>query len=256
MEDLRVKNISTNLQACDLQNTFISFLDSDDFLHPMAFQNFMKTYKQTKSDIIRGSEIFINRYGEPINKYQTKAPKFSTMTICDFLAQTKMKYFVFNATNCLVKAEIFKQVRYPEGIINEDMSFGFDLLLHSHRISFCNFITYYHRIRSGSISHPSTFLNQHSALLLEKTFIFQINYLLSLLQQNRQAPYAPLIQNTLKVAATSLIINILYKDPQSKKRLKPFLIHTGIKAKLCYLFPKSYRFLRKIKYRLYHKVKC
>ncbi len=168
-----------------------------------------------------------------------------TISTTDFLASLQTSYFVFNATNCLIKNHIFANgLRYKEGIINEDMEFGFELLLKAKNIIHSSTITYHHTIRHGSISHPSSFINKHSEQIFYKTYYSQLNYLKNLQSLYKNAPFNSLITKTIHSSASSGIINLLYKNPKNKKQVRIFLPYASIKAKLCYLFPRIYSFLR------------
>lgn len=232
------------------ESSFFAFLDSDDALDIAAIQKFFNLYQTSKADIIRGKGIFMDEEGCLTHYIPSSITPNQPIKTTDFLASLQTSYFVFNATNCLIKSHIFADgLRYREGVINEDMEFGFELLLRAKSIAHTNTITYYHTIRHYSISHPSSFLNIHSEKTFYQTYYSQLNYLKALQSLYKNAAFEHLINKTLRSSASSGIINLLYKNPKDKKQVKVFLPYASIKAKLCYLFPRIYSFLRYFYYK-------
>lgn len=236
------------------RSEFLTFLDSDDLFTTTAIEKMFSCYRETQADIVSGHSIRIYEDGRIMRcKKPQKFPSGAMRTV-DYLSCVRTQYFVFNATNCLIQSAIFEQLRYPEGVINEDMEFGFELMLKAKTIAKCNAVTYHNRLRYGSISHPSSFLLGHCDELFYKTYRSQLHYLEKLKSQYANAPFYPLILRTLRASASGAVVNLIQKNPEDKQRLQVFLPYASYKARLCFYFPRLYRILRAWWYNFRHSV--
>lgn len=120
---------------------------------------------------------------------------------------------------------------FVEGIINEDLIFGFQCVLDAPKICFFNGI-YHYRNREGSISHPKTFERNGSALIF-KSLVTNFRFLLPLSHQARYTSIKPLITNCMKGAAQGSIWRWI-KDPSlsSKDALRELVPYADYRSKL------------------------
>lgn len=138
-----------------------------------------------------------------------------------------------------------KKLRFIEGIINEDLPFGFEVFRNVQVIGFFNDWIFY-RQREGSTSCPKTF-SKHPNTLLFRSYKTNCDYLFSLLQRKDLDLIYPLIQRCLKSCAWMPIVCWI-KDNSlcQKEELLPLLSYVGWKKKCAFYLPFLARIWMKI----------
>ncbi|ANV98208.1 hypothetical protein BBW65_05070 [Helicobacter enhydrae] len=136
-------------------------------------------------------------------------------------------------------------LRFIEGIINEDLIFGFQLFLAADKISFFDGVFLY-RQRQGSISCIETFW-KHPNDLIFKSYQTNCNYLLSLLDQQELIAIHPLVKRCLKSCAQAPVSCWLENPTLAKKQdLARLLPYAKLKTRLAYHFPFIAKYVQKL----------
>lgn len=130
---------------------YVSFIDSDDFIHPKMIQILLTAC------IEYASEIAICGYKDVIDDNPTmgiencaKYTTFSSEEAFDGFLENRDGNFVV-AWNKLYSKNLFNDLRYPKGKIHEDCFTTYRLLLRAKKVVYVDKILYFYRYRPGSI---------------------------------------------------------------------------------------------------------
>lgn len=132
------------------QGDFISFVDSDDWLDLDTYECFVESMRKYKVDCVTGCcHVVIDRDGKldyrPVTERKT--------TIKTQLGAMKSVLVDGSAIwNRLFKKEVFEELRFPVGRINDDEYTVLRAYASCDRILFLSRPTYYYRIRKNSIT--------------------------------------------------------------------------------------------------------
>ncbi|MBQ7861541.1 MAG: polysaccharide pyruvyl transferase family protein, partial [Clostridia bacterium] len=131
---------------------YISFVDSDDMLHPYFMSYLLKLCKENNADIaqcdflmVRGEEdILPPQKVEYVHVFEPKEMLAKT-----YMGFESVRYIV--AWNKLYRRHIFDEIRFPEGKIHEDSYTTHKLFWESKRIAISNQYLYWYLQRADSI---------------------------------------------------------------------------------------------------------
>ena len=163
LKDNRIKVIhQQNQGAAVARNTglenatgeYIVFVDSDDFINEKMIEKLYIALKQTDSDLSICNFKYTSENGKEIDLKETdiKNEVLYTEEIIDKLFQNNNCGYIV-IWNKMYKKDLWKQIRYPVGVIYED-----EAVIH-HIFSKCKKVAtipdelYYYRQVSGSIMH-------------------------------------------------------------------------------------------------------
>ena len=141
---------NTGIQAAN--GAFYTFIDSDDWVEPCMIENLLKLLERYGADVaccnfdkcegnLRGKVHKVTMHGEIV--YTQKQAKE-----CFMLENGFMCY----AWNKIYKANIFENLRFPEGMLYEDITTTYKVIEMSNKIVFCDDCYYHYRIRESSIT--------------------------------------------------------------------------------------------------------
>lgn len=160
-EDKRVKVLSKenggastarNAGIDSARGNYIMFVDSDDYVSEIICESLYIKLKQQQADIAicRMEKIEKDRI------YPTRLWDYSeNMVVMN--RRTALQEFFMDKIDCgpchkLFSAEVIKQIRFPEGVINEDFVFVYRVLLNANRIVFFSDILYHYCFRENSVT--------------------------------------------------------------------------------------------------------
>lgn len=149
---------NAGLEIC--KGNYISFVDSDDFLEKNAYEILIEDIQTKNVDVVRFEHV---RYRDGV---VIKNKNIGIEKIYDREDLLEC-YFYYKEDICgavwdkLYRAELFDDIRFPEGINSEDYYVNLQVYLNIKKMYYNNKPLYYYRLRDGSITRESS-LNKHS----------------------------------------------------------------------------------------------
>lgn len=136
------------------QGKYIGFVDSDDYIEKDMYEVLLKNLEDNDADIsICGYyDCYQNK------KVKSNLDEFRIMNTEEAIEY--LKYMLPVAWNKLYKKEVFENVRYPVGKLNEDTFIIMDLLIASNKIVLTG-EPKYNYVRRGSSITKNSFNSKH-----------------------------------------------------------------------------------------------
>lgn len=237
---------------------FLAFVDSDDYVAEDYILRMIDKIQKNDVDIVACSYYDISEDGQILGKIQSTDRILNEKNFWDDIyinVKATPTYGV--AWNKLYKRNIFENLRYRKGILNEDDDIIYDVI-HGRNMFMIDDLLYYYRQRQGSIMDQmkKTFNIERIELIYRRLDKFQEN------EQLEYLPYvlleiAAVIINGLAISVDNVerkqCYNQLDELKIQKKRVRKMGVKTPIKLylKFClYLkLPRFSAFLKKIKMR-------
>ena len=145
---------------------YLTFVDSDDFLHPEMYESLLQNLKEGDADIAVCSFIMVRDHADVSDRGDYKTKIFSNIEALEL-------FFTFSAINMTVvwnklfKKSLFDQLRFPMDSIREDEAVLYRLIYNSRRISITSRFMYYYFQREDSFVHVK---NAGKEICLADTF--------------------------------------------------------------------------------------
>ncbi|MBP3831623.1 MAG: glycosyltransferase [Clostridia bacterium] len=146
---------------------YIAFLDSDDYVDCNMYEEMYSLAKKENADMLECDFIWEWEYGKKIfdkrREYKTK--------------EEMMKKPRVVAWNKIYKREIINKykIRFPEGLIYEDMEFFYKLLPHLNKVSYINKYFVHYIQREDSITNKQTQKVEDIFKILDNIFDYYID---------------------------------------------------------------------------------
>ena len=146
---------------------YIAFLDSDDYVETNMYEEMYNLAKKENADMVECDFIWEWDYGKKIfdkrREYKTK--------------EEMMKKPRVVAWNKIYKRKIINKykIRFPEGLIYEDMEFFYKLLPHLNKISYINKYFVHYTQREDSITNKQTQKVEDIFKILDNIFDYYID---------------------------------------------------------------------------------
>ena len=226
-KDNRIKVIhKTNGGLSDARNAglniaageWISFIDSDDWIEPTMYEVLLNLAQNFDSQISVGGvadEIYEN--GKIITVKTTNSIVSSPYVLSR--TQAMQKYFLgsWSAWDKIYRREIFDNIRFPVGEINEDEAIVLQILENASNISYTNQVFYHYIKRPESITttsfHPKklawyyhckanlSFIKENYPSLTEyaekRYFSSILFFLIMISRENDQSQYSDILTELL-----------------------------------------------------------
>lgn len=170
----RNAGIEYAMKSGDPEHDWISFIDSDDFVHPRYTEYLYNCAKEYKTD------ISLCYYFETIHsQVSANHPSFhhECFTPEEFFCNHHTKAILACAK--LYRLFLFENIRYPIGKIHEDQFTTHQLLFQCNRIAVVPEHLYYYYQREDSIMHTSwssKSLDELDALYAQMNYLLQHNF--------------------------------------------------------------------------------
>lgn len=127
---------------------YVAFLDSDDYVEKNLYELMYKKALQENSDMVECDFIweYYGKNGEIVKRKKDKRKNFKTLN--QYVKNARVV-----AWNKLIKKQIIDDfnIRFPEGLIYEDIEFFYKLFPHLNKISYVNTYGIHYVQRNGSI---------------------------------------------------------------------------------------------------------
>lgn len=145
------RNVALDIAKGD----YISFVDSDDIIDLKFIENMLEILEREQVECVFCA---FQRFRDSIDvEYDIKEKQEETLfgreALLEILYQNNDTIFSVAAWNKLYKRDIFEKIRYPEGLINEDLAVIVDVLNEVEKISWTSYVGYYYRVTEASITN-------------------------------------------------------------------------------------------------------
>lgn len=130
---------------------FIGFVDSDDWVSHDMYEYLYNLIWEYNCDIAKCESLTV-RDSDSIESYIDHEEKIQLMTSNDAIRRLIETSKMLSVCNRIYKRELFNNVRFPEGKINEDFVSSYHLFSRSNSIVVSNKQKYFHYLRHGSIT--------------------------------------------------------------------------------------------------------
>lgn len=167
---------------------YISFIDSDDWIHPLFFEKLLAQQERTDADIVACTIHFFSddhKIDEVWPRIEQDYVYQRKEFIENFFPDVK-RVIMPSVCNKIFKRSIFSSVRFPLGKKYEDAYVQLDIYNNAHKIVVMNTTLYEYRKRNGSITDT----------ISDKSYLDQLEFSIRHFKYfvanglNRQADYA------------------------------------------------------------------
>lgn len=136
---------------------YVAFVDSDDWIGPRMYETLLQMLKQFQADMAFGAVADDLEQGGRVTT--VKVSNYGDEPFSEGVVEAMRRYFhgSWAAWDKLYKADLFRDIRYPVGEINEDEAIVLQLLSKCTRVCYTNEVFYHYMRRpsSGSITAAS-----------------------------------------------------------------------------------------------------
>lgn len=145
---------------------FLSFIDGDDFIETDTYETMISEMGDPFVSIVAGGFIVTDIEGNmrismsPEKKILTRQEAFRDLFGENYITQS--------SCNKLFRSNLFEQIRYKKGIINEDMEILPRILDISDRIVLLNKPIYHYEKKVGSITSSDYSIERYQAIEIER----------------------------------------------------------------------------------------
>lgn len=235
---------------------FLAFVDSDDYVTEDYILRMLDKIQKTDVDIVACSYYDISEDGQILGKIQSTDRILNEKNFWDDIyinIKATPAYGV--AWNKLYKRNVFENLRYRKGILNEDDDIIYDVI-HGRNMFMMDDLLYYYRQRQGSIMDQmkKTFNIERIELIYRRLEKFKKN------EQWEYVPYvlieiAAIIVNGLAISSNDEERRQCYSQLNKLKRVKNHIkrmqlkipIKLRLKSYLYFEFPRFSSLIKKIK---------
>lgn len=129
---------------------YIAFVDSDDYIKENAIERLYKGIVKSKADVACGG--IYNVYQQKMVPQYDKEEQFVCGATKAFKLLLIGRKITGSSCNKLIKTEILRNVKYPEGVLYEDVIFNAKLMQNVEKVYVDTTPTYYYYHRQDSIT--------------------------------------------------------------------------------------------------------
>ncbi|MBQ9861547.1 MAG: glycosyltransferase [Clostridia bacterium] len=130
---------------------YIGFVDSDDYVSNEMYALLAQHLDNSGCDI---ANVMYVRVDEEGKTYPSKVPHDCDceLSSTDFVRELMLHTGDVSVCTKLFRRELFSDVRFVEGKLNEDLLFMLEVFSHVKSVAFVGHVGYYYFVRSGSTS--------------------------------------------------------------------------------------------------------
>lgn len=135
---------------------YIGFVDSDDYIAPDMYERLYKLITENNCDMAICRAVIVREQDEPVYEDSDDIRVMDKDT-----ANYQMIYkrlFGVNAWNKLCKRELFNSIRFPKGMLYEDMATAYALIDECKRVVYSPMKKYAYLQRGGSIMNLTGYM--------------------------------------------------------------------------------------------------
>jgi glycosyltransferase involved in cell wall biosynthesis len=220
------------------RGSYVTFIDADDYVHPQFVELLVNTIKSTGAQIAACTWQELNDGDKP-RRVRTKKPRCRIYTQEEAINSVfYQKQLNHSACSRIFETNLFRDLRFPEGALYEDLAIIYPLLRKVNKVALLKAPMYYYMHRPGSIITTMT---------LRRTQV--LDHLEKLEEQvTAEAPqYLPAVRSR----RMSACFNMLRLMPSNDPKWQPT-------KERCWSYVKNMRFLciKDWNVRLKNKIAC
>lgn len=161
---------------------YIAFVDSDDWVEPEYIESMLETVEDD-TIVACGVTIHGEQYLRSVVIENNIVITGHEVIEAYLLENPLMEYVFFAVWNKLFSRKMFEKLRFPKGLLYEDLYIFIDIFAQIEKLKIINVILYNYRNREGSITKSLTkksffdinlALDRHEYLLKDKSGIAEI----------------------------------------------------------------------------------
>ncbi len=151
----------------EARGEYILFLDSDDWLFEGCLNQFLEIIQNYDADLIVGKAKVIDDQGNTFDKlnYTIRKGLYSSEEYISLLNKRKSYSACAPFTLCRTELIRKKNIRFLEGVVQEDELWTPTILLNAETVFFSDVYFYYNFVRNDSITHSTNKAVEGSDLL-------------------------------------------------------------------------------------------
>lgn len=142
-----------NVGVKESLGSYITFVDSDDYISESFISDLYDSIKESQSDIAIAPMCHVKETTNDIISFDKHLCCKILNSRIAIISSLYQKDFSCNAPSKLFKKEIFEKIRFPVGRVSEDLAVCHLLLERASSITFINKFGYFYRQREKSIMH-------------------------------------------------------------------------------------------------------
>lgn len=219
---------------------YVTFIDGDDYVHPRFVELLLRTINSTSSDIA------VCHWQELDEGQHPKAVNINTPPLasdCKLFTRAEALKSIFyqqelthSACSRLFDARIFSDIRFPQGMLYEDLAIIYPIMNKVERVALIEPAMYYYMHRSGSIT---------STVSLKRTHVLKILDDLENQVSQQEPSLLPAVRSRHLSACFNMLRIMPLNDPAWQPTKKLCIDYTKKMRKLC-LLDKEVRIKNKI----------
>ena len=200
-----------NIGVTMAKGEYVTFIDSDDYVHPLYLEMLLNGIRNTKADFSVGDIKVIfeeQNFFDIIDKNLIKIKEYSAVdALCKILYQ---KFHDVSASCMLLPIELTKSILFPKGKRLEDLLTTYKYFLASKRVAFVYAPLYYYLQRPGSIMR-----DRDSEMFLN--WIDASNQLVIGCEENEKIRKAAINKRFCNLRSIVLMLNDNFKNKYPEK---------------------------------------
>lgn len=131
------------------KGTYIGFVDSDDYVAPDMYECLYNLIDENKCDMAICQAVIVGEGEQAVYENSDKVYVFDKEQALHQMICKRL--FSVNAWNKLYKKELFQNIRFPKGMLYEDLATTYKLISISERVVYSPMKKYAYLQRQGSI---------------------------------------------------------------------------------------------------------
>lgn len=164
-----------NIGLDNIKGEYVCFIDSDDTIDSMFIDELLQTLTKYHVDMVKSN---FYRKSQDKMKDSKRIRIFSPEEACHDFLFTKYslrKAMKSTSTDALYKRTVFKNIRYKEGIINEDTQIFANIIFECNAIAHYDRSMYYYRENENGIMHSKINKKKIESLNIWKEIYTTVN---------------------------------------------------------------------------------
>ncbi len=138
------------------KGTYISFVDSDDYLHPDTIKHMVETMASNNCDVVCVKSNIINEQGMITHCSSTETMSVQLYSASTYIKGICEKWLSESVCDKLFTRDIMVNRRFEEGRLNEDFFFLSKLLMEGENVCVLDFAGYNYLKHEGTITSNRT----------------------------------------------------------------------------------------------------